>query len=170
MVQGGVDICSFVVRRGEKRGRLTPRRHILRTQHHLHRNERDLHPSPGAESREDLIANPMPRAAAHAQRIQQAATDGEDGGAEPHEGRVPAKGGDAAADDDGGDGDADEVGDGADAGPFGRGAFDGLEVKGQVEDVGVEAHGQEAGEGGAGADGTLGEDARGNRGSAVSVK
>ena len=112
----------------------------------------------------------MPRATAHAQRIQQAAADGEDGGADPHEGGVPAKGGDAAADGDGGDGDADEVGDGADAGAFGRGAFDGLEVEGQVEDMGVEAHGQEGREGGAGADGALGQDARGNRGSMFPVR
>lgn len=112
----------------------------------------------------------MTRRTAHAQRIQQAATDCKDGGADPHEGRIPAKSRDAAADDQRCNGDTDEIGDRADAGSFGRGAFDGLEVEGEVEDVSVETHGQEGGEGGAGADGALGDNARGYGGSAISVR
>ena len=125
---------------GKSGKRLTPRRHILGTEHDLHGNKRDLDASPGPDARHDLIADPPPRATVHAQRIQQGGADGEDGGADPHEGRVPAEGGDAAADDNGREGGADEVGDGADAGAFGGGAFDGLEVEGQVEDVGVDTH------------------------------
>ncbi len=109
--------------------------HIFRTKHDLHGDKRDLYPRPGADAREYLVANPLGRAGVDLQRFEQAGADGEDCGAEPHEGRVPAEGGYEAADDDGGDGSADEVGDGADAGAFGGGAFDGLEVEGEIEDV-----------------------------------
>ena len=147
--------------RGEQ-GALTPRRHVLRAQNNLHRDKRDLHARACPEARQNLVPDPTPRTTRHAQRIQHSTTDGEDGGSEPHKGRVPAERGDAAADDDGGQRDADEIGDGADAGAFGRGAFDGLEVEGQVVDVRVETHGDEAGESGAGADGALGQDAWGD--------
>lgn len=113
----------------------TSSRHVLRTKHDLHGDERDLYPRPGADTREDLVANPLSRTGIDLQRLEQAGADGEDCCAEPHEGRIPAEGGDEAADDDGGEGGADEVGDGADAGAFGGGAFDGLEVEGEIEDV-----------------------------------
>lgn len=116
-------------------GLRTSGRHVLRAEHDLHGDERDLYPRPGADARDDLVADPLGRAGIDLQRFEQAGADRENGCAEPHEGRVPAEGGDEAADDDGGDGDADEVGNGADAGSFGGGAFDGLEVEGEVEDV-----------------------------------
>lgn len=113
----------------------TSSRHVLRTKHDLHGDERDLYPRPGAEACEDLVANPLSRTGIDLQRFEQAGPDGEDCCAKPHEGRVPAEGGDEAAGDDGGEGGANEVGDGADAGSFGGGAFDGLEVEGEIEDV-----------------------------------
>lgn len=113
----------------------TSSRHVLRTEHDLNGDERNLHPRPSANAREDLVADPFAGAGINLQRLKQTGADGKYRCTEPHEGCVPAKGGDEAADDDGGDGNANEVGDGADAGSFGGGAFDGLEVKGEVEDV-----------------------------------
>ena len=113
----------------ESKGTHTSCRHVLRTKHDLHGDERNLHPGPGADAREDLVANPFAGAGVHLQRLEQASADGEDGRAEPHKWRIPAEGSNKAADDDGGDGDADEVGDRADAGSFGCSALDGLEVE-----------------------------------------
>ena len=66
----------------------------------------------------------------HFQGVDEAGTDGEDGGTNPGERDVVADPGDEAADDDGGEGVGNEIGDGVDAGALGCGAFDGLEVEG----------------------------------------
>lgn len=98
------------------------------------------------------------------QCIQQRRTDGEDRGPDPHERRIPAELRDAPPNDNGRERDADQVRDGPNPGPFSRGPLDGLEVKGQEEDVRVEAHGEESAEGGAGGDGSLRHDAGGDGG------
>lgn len=113
----------------------TSSRHVLGAEHDLHGDERDLDTPAGANAREDLVADPFPCAGVDLECFEQSGANGEGRRAEPHEWRVPAEGGDEAADDDGGKGHADKVGDRADAGAFGCGAFDGLEVEGEVEDV-----------------------------------
>lgn len=54
----------------EWRGQRTPSGHILRTQHHLHRDERNLHTSPSTNPSQNLIPDPHPRTRVDLQRIQ----------------------------------------------------------------------------------------------------
>ena len=139
-------------------GNLTPCRHLLRSQHHLHRHKWDLHRSARANACEDLIPNPLSRSRVHPKRIQQARTNREDGGADPHEGCVPAELGDAAANGNGRERNGDEVRDRANAGALGRCRLDGLKVEGQEVDVCVQAHGQEGGEDVAGPEGAVAQE------------
>ncbi len=94
----------------------------------------------GAKAGEELIADPDAGCGVDGNGIHHACSDGEDDGADDHEGFVDSDEGDGGADGDRGEDDGDEIWDGADAGVDSCGAFDGLEVEWEVEDVCVECH------------------------------
>ena len=71
--------------------------HVLFVEHDLDGDEGDLHAGARADAGQDLVPNPLACGGRRRQRVQHASADGEDGRANPRKGRVPANGGDAAA-------------------------------------------------------------------------
>lgn len=130
----------------------------------------DLEGGAEADAREDLVAEPLRFGAAQAEGLDERAAGREGERAEAHERDVVAQGRDEGAGDDGGGEDGDEVGEDADAGAFGCGAFDGLEVEGEVVDVGVDGHVDEADVEAAECHAALGEYAYRDRGSGSHVR
>ena len=104
----------------------------------------DLESGAEADPCQDLVAKPLGFGAVEAERLDEGASGCQDACAQSHERDVVAEGCDEGAGYEGGGEDGDEVGEDADAGAFCRGALDGLEVKGEVVDVGVDGHVDEA--------------------------
>ena len=130
----------------------------------MHGTIRDLERGAEADTCEYFVAEPLRFRAVRVEGGDEGAAGGEDAGAEGHEGGVAACFCDKGAGDEGGGEDGDEVGEEAEAGGGGSGGEDGLEVEGEVVDVGVYGHVDEADVEAASEEGALGEDGEGDCG------
>jgi len=120
---------------GECDAWLTPCWHVLCTQYYLDSDEGYLHASTGTDTGQNLVTDPSSSAGIDFQCLEQASSDGEDGGTEPHERSVPSESCNETPNNDGCEGDADKVWYRSYTGTFCRRTFDSLEVEWKIEYV-----------------------------------